>query len=135
MQTEDLVEVASFTYQPEAQTAMILLEQNGIQSEIYGAEIVNAHAFLSNAVGGIKLMILKEDYVRAKSILDEDFRTKKEESGTTCYYCESKNVVKVPVTWKTIVLGLFTLGIYYPGAFKHYKCNSCGKKLSHFVIN
>jgi DNA-directed RNA polymerase subunit RPC12/RpoP len=135
METEELIEVASFTYQPEAQTAMILLEQNGIQSEISGSEIVNAHAFLLNAVGGVKLLVLKEDYEKAKTIIDEDFKIKKEEFGKTCYYCESKNVIKVTVTWKTILLGIITLGIYYPGAFKRYKCNDCGKKLSHFVIN
>jgi len=134
METDDLVEVASFTYQPEAQTAMILLEQNGIASEMSGAETVNAHALLSNAIGGIRVLVSRSDYAKAKSIIDEDMKTKKEESGTTCYHCESKNVVKVPVTWKTIILGILTLGIYYPAGFKRYLCKDCGRRLSHFVM-
>ena len=134
MPTQNLLEVASFTYLADAQTTQIMLEQSEIESEIYGAEIVNAHAFLSNAVGGVKILVPDADYKKAKQIIDEHLKIKKQEYGKTCYYCESNNVVKVPVTWKTIILGILTLGIYYPGAFKHFKCNDCEKKLSHYVI-
>ena len=135
MVDDNLVEVATYTYQSEAQAAMVLLDNNNIKSEISDAGIVNAHAFLSNAVGGVKLFVAKDDYKKAYELIEEVVKERKEEYGKTCYYCESNNVVKNPVTWKTILLGILTLGIYFPGAFKHFKCNDCGKKLSHFVIN
>jgi len=73
--------------------------------------------------------------VRAKEILAQDEKTRRANYARTCYLCESNEVVRVPVTWKVIALGVLTLGMYFPAFFRHYKCNKCGKRLSHFSMS
>ena len=133
MNEKDGIQVASFVYVIEAESAALLLRINNIEVEIRDAEVVNSNPLLSNAVGGVKLIVDRKDAEKALNILDEDSKKRNEETGKYCYNCESTNVTKLSkkITWKTIVICIATLGLKVPlvyKGFKEYQCNNCGHK-------
>lgn len=67
-----LVQIASFVYPWEAYIAQGRLESRGIQAFVFDDGIVTAHPGISNAVGGVKLMVDRSDVDRALAVLNED---------------------------------------------------------------
>jgi putative signal transducing protein len=61
--------VATFPLPTEAEMARELLEQNGIAAVLRDAGFVGVHPWLSNAVGGVKLVVPAEDARRARELL------------------------------------------------------------------
>jgi hypothetical protein len=66
---EDLVAVASFPSEHEAQLARIRLEEEGIESVVSDAVISNIYWFYTQAVGGVKVMVKRSEAARAAEIL------------------------------------------------------------------
>lgn len=64
-----LVQIAAYVYPWEAHLAQGRLEANGIKAFVFDEGIVTAHPFISNAVGGVKLMVEQSDAERALAIL------------------------------------------------------------------
>lgn len=64
-----LVQIASFVYPWEAHLAQGRLASKGIQAFVFDEGIVTAHPFISNAVGGVKLMVHRSDAERALAVL------------------------------------------------------------------
>lgn len=67
-----LVQIASFVYPWQAYIARGRLESRGIQAFVFDDGIVTAHPFISNAVGGVKLMVDRADVERALAVLNEN---------------------------------------------------------------
>jgi hypothetical protein len=133
MNENDGVPIATFVYEIEAASAVLLLKTNGIDSGIRDSAVVNSDPLLSNAVGGIKLYVERKDAEEALKILDEDRIKRDEETGKYCYNCESTDISKIKnkITWKTIIICILTLGLGVPlvfKGFKEYQCNKCGHK-------
>ena len=62
--------VASFTGLAEAQVARATLASEGIQSRLAGEQLVGVAWHLSNAIGGVRLLVAPEDLERAKKLLE-----------------------------------------------------------------
>jgi len=62
--------VATFTLPTEAEMARELLESNGIDARLQDQGFVGVYPWLSNAVGGVKLVVAAADAQLAKEILE-----------------------------------------------------------------
>jgi len=72
--------IATFSLPTEAEMARELLEQNGIAAVLRDEGLVGVHPWLSNAVGGVKVVVPAEDAERAVEILEGAGRAS--DSGT-----------------------------------------------------
>ncbi|TWT36266.1 hypothetical protein KOR34_11700 [Posidoniimonas corsicana] len=72
---DGIVTVASFGYINEASVAVSLLQQEGINCCLDNEGIVSVNAFLSNAVGGVKVLVHEKDAERAACFLHEHRRS------------------------------------------------------------
>jgi Putative prokaryotic signal transducing protein len=69
MPPEGPLVVATFPLPTEAEMARELLERNGIEAILRDAGFLGVHPWLSNAVGGVKVVVPAEDARRAREIL------------------------------------------------------------------
>ncbi len=127
-ETSVKVTVGTYSYLYEAETARMLLFTNGIEAELLDSEIAATHPFLSNAVGGIRVAVSSENARKASEILREDQKSQGERFRKRCFDCDSDDVIEIKATWKTWILGLLTLGLYFPTLFKANRCRSCGRR-------
>ena len=63
------VTVATFSYPHEMFVTKEKLESEGIKCFILNENIITADPFLSNAVGGVKLQVMKQDTEKALEII------------------------------------------------------------------
>lgn len=63
-------QIASYQYPAEAQLFKGKLESEGIEVFIQNENTIGSDPLLSNAIGGVKLLVKNEDVVRAKYILN-----------------------------------------------------------------
>jgi predicted RNA-binding Zn-ribbon protein involved in translation (DUF1610 family) len=111
-------------------TAHILLgrfRDSGIECFLKDEFLVTVDPILSNAVGGIKLIVKKEDEEEANLLLqqfDESYR-----QSAVCPKCGSKTIELVPKkTTANIATAILTwlFGSYAISAKNVYQCSSCG---------
>jgi DNA-directed RNA polymerase subunit RPC12/RpoP len=111
-------------------TAHILLgrfRDSGIDCFLKDEFTVTVDPILSNAVGGIKLIVKKEDEEEANLLLqqfDESYR-----QSAVCPKCGSKTIELVPKkTTANIATAILTwlFGSYAISAKNVYQCSSCG---------
>jgi hypothetical protein len=62
--------VATFALPTQAEMARELLERNGIDARLRDEGFIGVHPWLSNAVGGVKLVVSADDAEIAKEILE-----------------------------------------------------------------
>lgn len=74
------VQLAAYAYAHEAHMDKGLLEAEGIKCIIFDEGIVQANPLLSNAVGGIKLLVHNTEVERAREILSGDMLDEEPES-------------------------------------------------------
>ena len=67
----ELLVIATFVLPTQAEMARELLERNGIDARLRDQGFIGVHPWLSNALGGVKLVVPAEDAQLAWEILDE----------------------------------------------------------------
>jgi DNA-directed RNA polymerase subunit RPC12/RpoP len=111
-------------------TAHILLgrfRDAGIECFLKDEFLVTVDPILSNAVGGIKLIVKKEDYDEANLLLqqfDESYR-----QSAVCPRCGSKTIELIPKkTTANMATAILTwlFGSYAISVKNVYQCTSCG---------
>ncbi|MEO8719947.1 MAG: DUF2007 domain-containing protein [Ginsengibacter sp.] len=111
-------------------TAHILLgrfRDSGIECFLKDEFTVTVDPILSNAIGGIKLIVRKEDEEEANMLLqqfDETYR-----QSAVCPRCGSKTIELVPKkTTANMATAILTwlFGSYAISAKNVYHCNTCG---------
>lgn len=68
----DLVEIATFTYEPQAQMAKLKLQAQGIESVIINEKMAQSDMILVWADGGVKLLVNREDARKAVKVLESE---------------------------------------------------------------
>ena len=66
---EKLVQLETFTYRHEAEYIKSLLESEGIVSMVLADDIGGMRPDLAFGMGGVRLMVKKSDFDKAKQIL------------------------------------------------------------------
>lgn len=137
---DNWITVISFTLPHEAHLAKSKLESEGIKTIIHNELTAQVHNFYSNAIGGVKLLVNKNDKKKAEEILIESGYLVEPELSKTeklhakflqnkrCPYCNSLNFLpKKPSLLSSFIL-LLVSWIPIPIIKKRYFCFDCGKE-------
>lgn len=117
--------LATFENAIDAEIVRGRLESDGIPCHVLDGGIVGMNWTLSNAVGGVKLVVRAEDLENARALLIEDESSSTEDEGWgACPSCQSRKLELyferriTNITW--ILIGIPLL---FPS--KKYRCRSC----------
>ena len=123
----ELVTVRTFTNYFSANILLSKLRDGGIQCYLKDEFTVTMDPILTNAVGGIKLIVNKDDVPEVLEIInhfDEEFR-----QNAVCPKCGSHNIELVPKknasNMITAILS-WLFSSYAVSAENVYQCSSCG---------
>ena len=131
---EELVVVATTNDIIEAEFLRTHLEAEGFEVFMADENIVGAHFFLANAVGGIKLKVCAEDAREAAIFVEklrnaeiiEDENFKVDTGWGECEMCESRDLKLDKEANNTSKFLLFGLGVPTPKSKRRLICNNCG---------
>lgn len=123
----DFVLLNAYPNYVEAHIAKGVLEERGIPAWLKDENTVTIDPILTNAIGGIKLMVSKENAQKAWDILDALRKEQKE--AVVCPKCGSHNIelVSTPrkaMTWISSITTFF-LGDYAIAVDKVHHCFDC----------
>lgn len=125
----ELVTIRTFTNYFSANILLTKLRDAGIQCYLKDEHTVTMDPLLTNAVGGIKLVINKDDSQEVFELLrqfDEDYRR-----NAVCPKCGSHNIELVPeqtpANMITAILS-WLFSSYAVSVENVYKCGNCGYK-------
>lgn len=133
----DFVLLESFENYIEANLVLGRMQEAGINCWLKDENTATLNPILSNAIGGIKLMVDKEELLQAIEILNalKEIKSK----SFSCPYCGSNNIEYITSSTKTgNVLSSFLtwlLGSYAIGIKKVWHCFNCGKEFETPVSN
>lgn len=118
----------TYTNYVDAHIARGLLEEAGIRCWLKDENTVTIDPILTNAVGGIKLMVTESQAGRAADLLREVEESKR--AAHPCPQCGSHQVEKVSTprkasNWMSALLGLFVTSYAMPVDLV-YHCFHCG---------
>ena len=130
---EDIFElIGSYQYSSEAIIIKGKLESEGVEVFMRDNNTVDANPLYSNAVGGVKLYVNNNDYLKAKDIISQVSPYSLDDNSKLlkCPNCEAEQIdmvtsVKDLKSLFTFIFSTLFLGTL-PFYFKHkYKCNKC----------
>jgi len=124
----DFVILQSFNNYIDAHLLMGRLESEGVECWLQDENTVTINPVWTNAVGGIKLMVKREDFVRASEIFTETENNRKH--AVECPVCKRHNVELVSTprktsNWISAIFGFLFVSYAMP-ADKVYHCFDCG---------
>ncbi len=127
----DLVILRHFRDLPEALLAKGGLESAGIECFFDDDNIVRLDWFISNAVGGIKLLVRPEDFAAANEILENGVPEAFDVPGVGEYEqprCPKCNSLDVTLVTRNKIAASGAAGFGLSGLIDrdYWKCNSCG---------
>lgn len=124
----DFVVLNTYTNYVDAHIARGVLEEEGINCWLKDENTVTIDPILTNAVGGIKLMVVRSQAERAAALLEQ---LRKESKATlSCPQCGSHNIELVSTprkasNWFSALLGFITFSFAMP-VEKVNHCFDCG---------
>jgi hypothetical protein len=130
-QPDRLVTVETFATSWEAQLARARLESEGIESRMADENLVRLG--LSNAIGGVKLLVWEEDAAHAAELLRREARlpeiylvTEEEALWPRCPGCNSDNLTLERWSRRLLMGSLLLLRFPLVIPRKRWKCRHCG---------
>jgi predicted RNA-binding Zn-ribbon protein involved in translation (DUF1610 family) len=123
----DFVTIRTFQNYFTAHILLARFRDSGIECFLKDEFLVTVDPILSNAVGGIKLVVKKEDEEEANLLLlqfDESYR-----QSAVCPKCGSKTIELIPKkTTANMATAILTwiFGSYAISVKNVYHCTSCG---------
>jgi DNA-directed RNA polymerase subunit RPC12/RpoP len=132
MEKSTFQKIATFQYSSEAMIFKGKLESEGIEAFLRDNNTVDANPMYSNAIGGVKLYVKNDDFIKATHILSGISQYSLDENNELikCPKCDAKQVDMVTSITDIKSLLLFIL-VLLPFHFKHkYKCEKCNFEFS-----
>lgn len=129
----ELVAVRKFRDLPEALLAKGALESSGIECFLADANLVRLDWFISNLIGGVKLLVDREHADAASNVLNQPIPEEFEVQGVgeyvqpRCPKCYSLDIVFEDLN-KPVAYATAYLGVPIPLSRKSWKCNTCGRR-------
>ena len=122
------VAIRSYDNYIPANLVLQRLEEEGIRAWLQDEHTVTIDPILSNAIGGIKLMVYHEQVSRAQALLQEMELEYKQ--AAKCPHCGSTNVHFVtqstnPANWLSAIAS-WLVGNYAVSVKQVYHCFDCG---------
>ncbi len=131
LKLRELVIIRKFRDLPEALLAKGSLESAGIECFLLDDNMVRLDWFISNLIGGIKLLVNLEEAKVASEVLDEPVPEGFDVEGVgsykqpRCPKCQSVNIAFEELN-KSVAYTSAYLGLPIPLKRRSWKCNSCG---------
>ncbi len=124
----EFIPVAVYDNYVSAHIALGRLEEDGIRCWLKDENTVTIDPILTNAVGGIKLMVAAEQAARASGILR--VLQNEHRAANRCPQCGSLNIEFVSTprkasNWASALIGLFVTSYAVP-VDKVFHCFDCG---------
>lgn len=123
----ELVTIRTFDNYFSANILLTRLRDSGVQCYLKDEYTVTLDPLLSNAIGGIKLVVRKDDEPGARELLqsfDHDYK-----NAVQCPNCGSHDIILVPkagVENMLTAIATWLFSSYAVSAENVYKCNQCG---------
>ena len=116
--------LATFEYSTEAQLMVSKLDSEGIKTMLMDEKTIDSDPLISQAIGGVKLLIHNDDFEKAASIYNEIrvYQKDENENNLHCPSCNSTHILVAPPERKNIFYMLFP----FFEKTKHI-CNDCKK--------
>jgi hypothetical protein len=134
--TSELVIVAAFSHPHEAHLACSALQAAGLDAAVADAHIVAANWLVSNAVGGVKVVVRAEDVPAAREVLDASAIAEPDDEGSaaaddprgdaSCPRCGSTNLIQAARGKRIAVLSWLIAGVPLFPVWRKRRCKSCG---------
>jgi len=131
IEANNLVVLRQFRDLPEALLAKGALESAGIECFLADDITIRMDWLWSNALGGVRLCVKREDADAAGQLLDQGIPDEFEVTGTgaykqpRCSNCQSLDISFENLNRPVAYAGIF-LGVPIPLSRRRWKCNSCG---------
>jgi len=125
----DFVLLQSFTNYIDAHIILGRLQEDGINCWLKDENIVTLNPILTNATGGIKVMVAGDQLQQAQSLLHQFDHEKR--NNFLCPYCSSGNIElvssnKEPANWLSVLAGFLFFSYAMP--VKTWHCFDCKKE-------
>lgn len=127
------IAVASFSQPVEAHLARTKLESEGIPCVVQDEHLVRVDWLLSNAVGGVKVMVPAWDAEAARDVLRPRPRlVRRAEAGEPadgemiCPRCRSYDVYYIRYSRRAAGLFILLFGFLLPWRDRRWSCTQCG---------
>ena len=123
----EIVTIRTFDNYFLANILLTRLRDSGVQCYLKDEYTVTIDPLLSNAIGGIKLIVRKEDAPGALEMLktfDNDYN-----NAVQCPACGSHDIILVPkrgIENMLTAISTWIFSSYAVSAENVYKCNQCG---------
>lgn len=114
--------LTTFPYSTEAQITKSKLEDEGISVMLLDEKTVDSDPLISQAIGGVKLLVSNNDFEKALVIFNEIRPYEVDANGNPiqCPSCKSNRILIAPLERKNLFLMLFP----FFEKTKHI-CNDC----------
>jgi hypothetical protein len=133
LEKRNLVMLRSFRDIPEALLAKGRLESFGIECFLADENMVRMDWFLSNLLGGVKLLVDPDDFMQAAKLLNEPIPKELPVEGVgeyvqpSCPRCGSLDVVFAELN-KKVSYTTAWLGVPIPLTNDDWQCHACGNR-------
>ena len=133
LEERDLVPIRRFRDLPEAQLAKGSLESSGIECFLTDDNMVRMDWFISNLLGGVKLLVDREDVEAAAAVLNEPTPETLDVEGVGAYEqprcpeCQSLDVNFEQLNRKVAYTSAW-LGVPIPLHTQAWTCRACGHR-------
>jgi hypothetical protein len=124
--------VRRFRDLPEATLAKGALDSAGIENHLADENMVRLDWFISNLLGGVKLVVKPEDLESAQHILDEpipaDIEYSEGENFTqpACPQCGSLEISSQDMAKGVALATLYVTALPLPVSTRKWRCENCG---------
>jgi Putative prokaryotic signal transducing protein len=131
IEERDLVMIRRFQSLTEALLAKGILDSAGIECFLTDDNMVRMDWFISNLLGGVKLLVNQEDAATAISVLEEPIPASFDVEGVgeyqqpICPKCQSLDVSFEPLN-RELAYTTAWIGLPIPLHSKSWTCRSCG---------
>lgn len=114
--------LAVFEYSTEAHVTKSRLDSEGFKTMLMDEKTIDSDPLISNAIGGVKLLVHKDDFEKALEIYNEIRTYQKDKNGNAiiCPNCNSNRILVAEAQRKNVFYMLFP---FFEKT--RYLCNNC----------
>ena len=101
--------LAVFEYSTEAHVTKSRLDADGFKTMLMDEKTIDSDPLISNAIGGVKLLVHQNDFEKAAKIYTEIRTYQKDKNGNNlfCTNCNSNRILIAPLHRKNVFYMLF----------------------------
>ena len=101
--------LAVFEYSTEAHVTKSRLDSEGFKTMLMDEKTIDSDPLISNAIGGVKLLVHQNDFEKALKIYNKIRTYQKDKNGNDilCSNCKSNRVLIAPTQRKNVFYMLF----------------------------